>query len=108
LHNSKLIKLIYQLPSGKIIYLSVEQYLSLSDEDIDELSTYNVGEYVKSPFHGSVIKNTKKKEKEKEDIDDGIDFHTESEEFYQEKPSFNEEIPLEEIPDTPEDNSELD
>ena len=106
MHNSKLIKLIYQLPSGKIIYLSVEQYLSLSDEDIDALSTYNVGEYVKSPFHGSVIKNTKKKEKE--DVDEGIDFHEESEEFYSEKPSFNEEIPLEEIPDTPEDNSEID
>ena len=30
--------MIYQLPNGRIIEISVEQYLSLSDDDINELN----------------------------------------------------------------------
>ena len=48
--------MIYQLPTGKIIYITVEQYLSLSDDELDSLSSMNIGEYAKSPWVGSVIK----------------------------------------------------
>lgn len=34
----------YQLPSGKIIYLSVEEYLSLSDEELHQLTHSGFGE----------------------------------------------------------------
>jgi len=30
--------MIYQLPSGRIIHMSLEQYLDLTDEDIQELN----------------------------------------------------------------------
>jgi hypothetical protein len=30
--------MIYQLPSGRIIHMSLEQYLDLSDQDIQELN----------------------------------------------------------------------
>ena len=64
--------LIYQLPSGKIISLSIEQYLDLTEDDIDYLISINFGEYAHSPWHGSAIKN-KIKEPE-EDIDTSIDY----------------------------------
>ena len=34
----------YQLPNGKIIYLSVEDYLSLSDEELHQLTHSGIGE----------------------------------------------------------------
>lgn len=62
----------YQLPSGKVVHLTVEQYLDMTDADIDYIVRMNAGEYISSPFHGSVIKNTKKSEKE--EIDKEIDY----------------------------------
>jgi hypothetical protein len=45
----------YQLPNGKTVYLTIEEYLSLSDEDIQYLVSLDVGESVLNPFKGSVI-----------------------------------------------------
>lgn len=36
----------YQLPNGKTVYLSVEEYLSLTDADIQYLISINAGEYI--------------------------------------------------------------
>lgn len=106
LHYPKLIKLIYQLPSGKVIYLTVEQYLSLSDEDLEMLSHRGVGEYAKGPFHESAIKNPKTKVEDFIDEDRSIDFTAESEEFYQESPTLPIEEGSDELPEIPESNSE--
>lgn len=47
--------MIYQLSSGATIELSVEQYLNMSDAELDYLnSTYN-GEHIDNPWHGSVL-----------------------------------------------------
>lgn len=59
--------MIYQLPSGKIVHLSIEQYLDLTDEDIEYMISMNFGDYAKSPFHGSAIFNQKKKKKKIDD-----------------------------------------
>lgn len=72
--------MLYQLPTGKVIKLTVEQYLDMTDADIDYMVRMNVGEYVSSPFHASVIKNTKKKEKEDPEVDTSIDFEPELDE----------------------------
>jgi len=54
--------MIYQLPNGKIINITVEQYLELSDSDIDYLVSINFGDFPSShnPFDGSVIGKTRK------------------------------------------------
>lgn len=69
----------YQLPTGKVINLSVEEYLSLSDQDIQDLTASNLGDYATSPWEGSIIKKPNKL-KEKPDIDKSIDFREDSEE----------------------------
>lgn len=51
--------MIYQLPTGKIIHITLEQYLELTDDDIQYLcnANNNFGEYPKSNWEGSIIKN---------------------------------------------------
>ncbi len=49
-------KMLYQLPNGKCIEISVEQYLRMSDEELDLYVAYNIGEEVNDPFALSVLK----------------------------------------------------
>jgi hypothetical protein len=74
---------IYQLPNGKIIHLTVDQYLDLTDEDIEYMMSINYGEYARSPFQGSSISRPikKKKKTEEEDIDTSLDYVQDSEEI---------------------------
>jgi len=45
----------YQLPNGKVVYLSIEEFLNLTDQDIQYLMAMNAGDYVHNPFQGSSI-----------------------------------------------------
>ena len=60
---------MFQLQTGKVIYLTVEEYLSLSDEDIQALIAGNLGDYPTSYWDGSVIKKHQKPEHVQKDID---------------------------------------
>ena len=60
---------MFQLQTGKVIYLTVEEYLSLSDEDIQALIAGNLGDYPTSYWDGSVIKKHQKPEHVYKDID---------------------------------------
>ena len=42
--------IVYQLPNGKVVYLSIEQVLSLTDDDISMLTESNSGKSCSSPF----------------------------------------------------------
>jgi hypothetical protein len=42
--------IVYQLPNGKCVYLTVEQFLSLEDDDIKYLVEFNFGNTVNDPF----------------------------------------------------------
>jgi hypothetical protein len=54
--------MLYQLPNGKVIYLTIEQYLELTDEDVQYLMSLNAGDYALNPFTDSaVVENTKEK-----------------------------------------------
>jgi len=54
--------MLYQLPNGKVIYLTIEQYLELTDEDVQYLMSLNAGEFALNPFTDSaVVENTKEK-----------------------------------------------
>ena len=73
----------YQLPSGKVVYMSVEQYLCLTDADIIDLIAINYGCFITSPMVGSAVNSKKKKDtnediEEEEDIDTSIDYEADS------------------------------
>ena len=54
--------MLYQLNNGKVIYLSIEQFLELTDEDVQYLMALDAGEYATNPFIDSaVLENTKEK-----------------------------------------------
>ena len=70
----------YQLPNGKVVHLSIEEYLDLTDEDVQYLMSIDYGEHIRDPFTGSAVeKNTKEKyydfeflSQDDEDINDVI------------------------------------
>lgn len=47
--------MLYSLPNGKVIELSVEQYLELTDEELEYLISINYGDPIENPFFGSVL-----------------------------------------------------
>ena len=63
--------MIYQLPNGKTINLSIEDFLQLTDDDIKLLVSMNAGETIIDPFQGSVLEdNVKGKVEYIEELDD--------------------------------------
>jgi len=52
----------YQLPNGKVVYLSIDEYLSLTDEDIQYLIACDYGDVITNPFSGSAVDTKKKPE----------------------------------------------
>lgn len=47
--------MLYQLPDGRVIELSTEQYFDLTDEELHALISTNYGENIDNPFFGSVL-----------------------------------------------------
>jgi hypothetical protein len=47
--------MFYQLPNGKVIELSTEQYIEMSDEELEYLIAYNYGDIYENPWHGSIL-----------------------------------------------------
>ena len=45
--------MLYQLPNGKVIEISTEQYFELTDEELEYLIAYNYGDILEDPNHGS-------------------------------------------------------
>ena len=67
--------MLYQLPNGKVVYLSLDEYLSLDRQGIQDLIAMNVGNVPTSNWYGSVIKHSDRDnqddEEEEEEVDDG-------------------------------------
>jgi hypothetical protein len=79
--------MLYNLPNGKVIEISVEQYLDMNDEEFEYLLSINYGEVIENPFFGSVLES-KFRVKDVEDpfvppvdivVDPDIDFTPEEE-----------------------------
>jgi hypothetical protein len=47
--------LYYNLPNGKTVYLTIEEYLDLTDLDIQYLISLDYGESILNPFKGSAV-----------------------------------------------------
>jgi hypothetical protein len=85
--------MLYQLPNGKTINISFEDFLELTDENIQYLVSINYGEVVLSPFYKSSL--TERKQNKPLKDDDSIDFIPESEDVETTIPIF---ISLDELP----------
>lgn len=70
--------MLYQLPNGKVIYLTIEEFLSLGDTEFNEITS---GGYGEEPSH-AMYYGKQKKEKKVSKPEDSI-----------------EEFPLDYIPD---------
>lgn len=70
--------MLYQLPNGKVIHLTIEEFLDLSDADIQYLVSINYGETIIDPFHKSAMHDKEPRKKAKEEIQD---FNPESEDI---------------------------
>lgn len=57
--------MLYQLPNGKCVYLTIEEYLNLTHEDIQFLMAGDYGDHIVNPFKGSAI-DTKSKSKNRD------------------------------------------
>jgi hypothetical protein len=47
--------MLYQLPNGRVIEMSTEQYLDMSDEELEYLIAFNYGDIYENPWHGSIL-----------------------------------------------------
>lgn len=61
--------MIYQLPNGKCIEMSIDQYLKMTDEELKNLVAYNFGEEFNDPFIHSVLRHGPARE-DQDDTDD--------------------------------------
>lgn len=72
--------MLYQLPNGKVIKISFEDFLAMTDDDIQFCISKNYGEVVHSPwFDSQLVKGKKEKQTENEE-DNTIDFEPELDE----------------------------
>jgi len=66
--------MLFQLPTGRTIYLSVDEFLNLTDADIQYLIASNAGESILNPFLGSAVnRNAGEKYKGTDDIESDDD-----------------------------------
>lgn len=47
--------MLYQLPNGKVIEISTEQFVDMTDEELEYLIAYNYGDVQENPWFGSVL-----------------------------------------------------
>lgn len=94
--------MLYQLPTGKTIYLTIEEYLCLTDQDIQHLIAINCGEAVLNPFKGSATVDKSQPEKEY-DFDYLINDDDEDEPYSNTIIPGEDDILFDDIIDMPED-----
>jgi hypothetical protein len=47
--------MLFQLPSGKTIRITEEQFFKMSDDEIQELNADDIGHVVENPFYDSCL-----------------------------------------------------
>lgn len=61
--------MLFQLPNGRTIELTFDQWLGITDDDIEYLVAHGHGEVITNPFAGSSLQGAKKQKKEKDSDD---------------------------------------
>lgn len=62
--------MLYQLPSGRAIELSLDQYLDMSDAELDYLNANYHGDSVENPWYGSMLSKSGKGDILEKEIDE--------------------------------------
>lgn len=67
--------MLYQLPNGRSVEISLEKYLKMTDQDLKDLGTFNDGEHINDPFALSVLRygTTFVDDEDIDDIDEEIE-----------------------------------
>jgi hypothetical protein len=67
--------LLYQLPNGKVIEMTIEQYIELTDEDLEYIIAFNYGEFIENIWSDSIINKSNEcsQDIDDEEIDDYFD-----------------------------------
>jgi hypothetical protein len=73
--------MLYQLPDGRTIEISIYDYLSFSDEELKNLSSSNYGTEINNPAYGSIITKPGRAEPEEGYRDKDIQDVPEQEKF---------------------------
>lgn len=47
--------MLYNLPDGRTIEISIYDYLELSDDELKDLVSYDIGNHINNPLYGSII-----------------------------------------------------
>ena len=47
--------MLYQLPNGKVIEMTTEQFVEMSDEELEYLIAFNYGDSLENPWFGSIL-----------------------------------------------------
>lgn len=47
--------MLFQLPNGKAIEISTEQFVDMTDEELEYLIAFNYGEVQENPWFGSIL-----------------------------------------------------
>ena len=71
--------MLYQLPNGRTVYMSLEEYLDLTDEDIQFYVSTGQGAEPTNPFFGSCIKKPLR-DVEEEPQDNSLDYNPDRDE----------------------------
>ena len=64
--------MLVQLPNGKTVNMSIEQYLALEDDDIQYMVSINCGSTASSPWCGSAVKKPGRVRVSDEDPDEDV------------------------------------
>ena len=96
--------MIYQLPNGKVIQITIDQYLDLTDEDIQYLMSINYGDYARSPWLDSAISRKNKRVSHDPDKhDESIDYLEDADEKSNNNIEITSDIPLDDLSEIPDD-----
>tara|TARA_R110000868_G_scaffold117867_4_gene312927 strand:- start:565 stop:837 length:273 start_codon:yes stop_codon:yes gene_type:complete len=64
-------------PTGRTVYLSIDEVLSLSDEDYNLMIAYSVGDEIAHPLFGSCLGELSSDNPDPEEIEDPEEEHEE-------------------------------
>jgi len=66
----KLKKLLFQLPNGKAIEIRTEQFVEMTDEELEYLIAFNYGEIQENPWFGSILNSNSSASTIIDDVDE--------------------------------------
>lgn len=64
--------MLYQLPNGKCVEITTEQFLRLTDQDLVDMMAFNSGDQVNDPFALSVLRHGPSRVEDDDTDDDEI------------------------------------